>query len=138
MGDLYVVDVSLDLPDSVPDAVLSDLRWHLGLTGTAGDIGIDEFPVWSARGAATRIGGVLIGELVQGPAGWSLTIRQEVHEERLSEVESLIDRLARHSNTQGVIGQIRFFEDYTPDLLINDSGTVLKAVLKYSESTMIP
>ncbi|MET7717598.1 hypothetical protein [Streptomyces sp. NPDC005407] len=135
MGDLYVVDVSLNLPTSVPDTVLSDLRWNLGHADAAGeDTCPDEFPLWAARGPAKRIYGVQIGELIQSYPGWHLTVRQEVHAESLPDVEALIERLAHHSNTEGIIGQIRFFEEDVPDLLINSSGTLVKIPLRYSES----
>ncbi|POX41710.1 hypothetical protein C3486_08515 [Streptomyces sp. Ru73] len=135
MGDLYVVDVSLDLRPSVPEAILDDLRWQLGLTGSeeeSEDAGADEYPVWTGRGPARRIGGVEVGELVQGPNGWAVTVRQEVHAEMMPEVEALIDRLAHHSDTAGVIGQIRFFEDELPELLLNDAGSVVKRPLRYA------
>jgi hypothetical protein len=134
MGDLHVVDVSLNLPTSAPDTVLSDLRWHLGIAdpATANGKDADEFPVWAARGPATRIGGVRVGELAPGTHGWSLTVRQEVHEEALSDAEGLINRLVRHSTTEGLIGQIRFFESDTPDLLINRSGILVKVPFRHS------
>lgn len=37
MSDLYAVDLALNLRDSVPPAVLADLRWHLGEEGRAAD-----------------------------------------------------------------------------------------------------
>ncbi|GAQ67638.1 hypothetical protein [Streptomyces scabiei] len=131
MADLYAVDVSMNLAARVPDAVLSELRRHLGHEGT--DDGLaddcDDYPVWAARGPARRIGGVLIGELVRTDQGWSLTVRQEVHAESMPQVDSLIDVLASHSATQGVIGQIRFYEDEIPDLLLNRSGELMKVPL---------
>lgn len=134
MSDLYVVDLALNLRASVPSAVVADLRWHLGIKidenaeDRSSERG-DRFPLLAARGAAVRIGGVLVGELVQTAAGWALTVRQEVHAEVIPELESLAERLVWHASTQGVIGQIRFYEDYVPELLINTSGTLVKLPL---------
>lgn len=128
MGDLYVLDVSLDLPASVPESVVDEVRWHLGL---ATDVDMpedtDAFPLWDVRGAGGRTPGVQIGELVgDSLTGWSLTVRQELHADSLPEAEEFVARLARHSITEGVIGQLRFFENHCPELLINTGGTVTK------------
>ena len=134
---MYAVDLALDLRASVPSAVFADLRWHLGLEAGEGEDGAgdsdrdmgDMFPLLAARGPAVRIGGVLVGELVRTAGGWSLTVRQEVHAEVLPELEALAERLAWNAGTEGVIGQIRFYEDDVPDLLINRSGTLVKMAL---------
>ncbi|MBT2458907.1 hypothetical protein [Streptomyces sp. ISL-86] len=145
MGDMYAVDLALDLRPSVLGAVLDDLRWHLGLTGGGaggdgdgdfedeadgpeGAMG-DAYPLLAERGPAWRIGGVLVGELSPTAGGWSLTVRQEVHAELLPELETLVERLARHSPTEGVIGQIRFYEEYVPELLLNRAGTLVRMAL---------
>ncbi|MFG3495843.1 hypothetical protein [Streptomyces sp. NPDC047928] len=125
MGDLYIVDLSLDLPASTPAWLLADLRRHLGEPATD-DTTADESPVWAQRGPAVRVGGVLTGHLAEGPRGWSLTVRQEVHGELLPDAEALIERLADHTTTEGLIGQIRFFEDDVPELFINSSGTLTR------------
>ncbi|MDX3643649.1 hypothetical protein [Streptomyces sp. MB09-02B] len=141
MADLYVVDVSMNLTASLPDAVLTELRRHLGLGETADgqeDDAPDDpddpddpgHPVWAARGPAKRIGGIRIGELAQTPEGWSLTVRQEVHAESMPQVDALVERLLLHSTTEGVIGQIRFHEDEIPELLLNRSGVLTKAPLR--------
>lgn len=133
MSDVYAVDLALDLGDFVPSAVLADLRWHLGLEadgGSGADDAVDEvFPLLSARGPASRLGGVLVGELVRTRSGWSLTARQEVHAEVLPEFDSLVGRLARNSSTEGVIGQVRFYEDDVPELLVNRSGVLVRMSL---------
>ncbi|MFD9604064.1 hypothetical protein [Streptomyces sp. NPDC059970] len=133
MSDVYAVDLALDLPASVPSAVLADLRWHLGIEDAADDPADDMtdetgdmFPLLAARGPAARIGGVLVGELARTADGWSLTARQEVHAESLPELDSLAVRLARNSGTEGVIGQIRFHEEDVPDLLVSRAGELVK------------
>lgn len=130
-----MVDLALNLRASVPSAVVADLRWHLGIKidenaeeNRSSETG-DRFPLLAARGAAVRIGGVLVGELVQTAAGWALTVRQEVHAEVMPELESLAERLVWHAGTQGVIGQIRFYEDDVPELLINTSGSLVRLPL---------
>ncbi|MFB6707158.1 hypothetical protein ACFCW6_20890 [Streptomyces sp. NPDC056333] len=136
MSDVYAVDFALDLQASVPSSVLADLRWHLGIEAVGesgaedpvGDVG-DVVPLLAARGPAVRIGGVLVGEFARTAGGWSLTARQEVHAELLPELDSLAERLAWNSSTEGVIGQIRFYEEDVPDLLISRSGTLVKMSL---------
>ncbi|MET7490798.1 hypothetical protein [Streptomyces sp900116325] len=136
MSDVYAVDFALDLQASVPSSVLADLRWHLGIEA-AGESGADDpggergdvVPLLAARGPAARIGGVLVGEFTWTAGGWSLTARQEVHAELLPELDSLAERLAWNSSTEGVIGQIRFYEEDVPDLLINRSGRLVKTSL---------
>ncbi|MER6159981.1 hypothetical protein ABT147_31255 [Streptomyces sp. NPDC001868] len=139
MADLYIVDVSMNLTASVPDMVLSELRHDLGLeeTGDGHADEADNHPVWAARGPARRIGGVLIGELIGTAEGWSLTVRQEVHAESMPRVDTLIELLAPHSATEGVIGQIRFYEDEIPDLLLNRSGKLTKAPLSRPPDTKL-
>lgn len=63
----------MNLTASLPDAVLSELRRHLGLGETADGQEDDapDYPVRAARGPAKRIGGIRIGELTQAPQGWS-------------------------------------------------------------------
>ncbi|MFI2430730.1 hypothetical protein [Streptomyces sp. NPDC018693] len=132
MSDLFAVDFALDLSPAVPSAVLDDLRWHLGVEDddgrAVGDM-YDGVPLLAGRGPAARIGGVLVGDLVQSADRWSLTVRQEMHAEFLDELDSLARRLAAHAKTKGVIGQVRFYEDDVPDLLINRSGTLVKLAL---------
>ncbi|MFE3907149.1 hypothetical protein ACFXPY_44755 [Streptomyces sp. NPDC059153] len=136
MSDVYAVDLALDLLASVPSAVLADLRWHLGIEDAADDPADDMtdetgdmFPLLAARGPAARIGGVLVGELARTADGWSLTARQEVHAEFLPELDSLAARLARNSGTEGVIGQIRFYEEDVADLLVSRAGELVKMTL---------
>lgn len=61
MADLYVVDVSMNLTASLPDAVLSELRRHLGLGETA-DGQEDDAPITpSGPLAVPRNGSVAFG-----------------------------------------------------------------------------
>ncbi|MFG2563382.1 hypothetical protein [Streptomyces sp. NPDC048496] len=141
MADLYAVDLALNLGASVPNAVLADLRWHLGVSDggaedgpegdeeVPGDVLDDRFPLLAGRGPAARVGGILVGELASTADGWSLTVRQEVHAEMLPELDSLAERLAWNSVTEGVIGQARFYEDHVPELWVNRSGTLVKISL---------
>ncbi|TXS54944.1 hypothetical protein [Streptomyces sp. t39] len=140
MGDLFAVDVSLDLPREVPATVLTALRHHLApapeddedaavhagddedAAGCAGDPG----PFFGGRGPAYRIGGVVGGELLPAPRGWALTVRQEIHAELLDEVVAFVGDLVAHTTTPGVVGQVRFYEDEIPELLVNRAGTLLR------------
>ncbi|SPF06812.1 hypothetical protein [Streptomyces sp. MA5143a] len=131
MADLYAVDVSMNLAATVPDAVLCELRRHLGHEGTSDGLAedADDYLLWADRGPARRIGGVLVGELIRTGRGWALTVRQEVHAEVMEQVDALIETLAFHSATEGVVGQIRFYEDEVPDLLLTRSGELERVSL---------
>ncbi|MFJ8920205.1 hypothetical protein ACIREK_12120 [Streptomyces sp. NPDC102415] len=144
MGDMYAVDLALNLRATVPSAVVDELRWHLGTAagqaegapGAPADELTDPdgaFPLLAERGPAWRIGGLLVGELHRTACGWALTARQEVHAECLSDLDPILEQLARHSSTEGVIGQIRFYEDHVPELLISESGTLVRMALKLDE-----
>ncbi|MFC8224514.1 hypothetical protein [Streptomyces sp. NPDC057287] len=145
MGDMYAVDLALNLRTTVPGAFVDELRWHLGTTcgagsgpsgatagGPAGEVAVsdDVFPLLAERGPAARIGGLLTGELHRAGAGWALTARQEVHAESLTDLDPLLEQLARHSATEGVIGQIRFYEDHVPELLISESRSLVRLSLR--------
>ncbi|GAB2946204.1 hypothetical protein GCM10027075_53540 [Streptomyces heilongjiangensis] len=122
----------------MPDAVLSELRRHLGHEGGDGLADeSDDHPVWAARGPARRIGGVLVGELIRTDQGWALTVRQEVHAESMAQIDALIEVLAFHSATEGVIGQIRFYEDEIPDLLLSRSGELVRVSLSRLPETKL-
>ncbi|MFI6056188.1 hypothetical protein ACIBCO_39755 [Streptomyces violascens] len=140
MSDIYAFDLALDLRETIPEDVLGVVQWHLGLgpeEAPGGDLSddsnLDAFPLWSDRGAAHRIGGVLLGELIHGARGWALTVRQEIHSEDLPELKGLVEQLARHSAPDGLIGQIRFHESELPDVLINRSGTLVQFSLTQRE-----
>ncbi|GAA0918664.1 hypothetical protein [Streptomyces thermoalcalitolerans] len=139
MSDLFAVDLALDLSPTVPAAVLDVLRRHLGLDTESGESDMgdemsDFVPLLSCRGPAKRIGGVLTGELVQGDSHWSLTARQEIHAELLPDLEELVEMLARNARTEGVIGQVRFYEDDIPELLISRSGKMVRMPLRAAEA----
>ncbi|WP_425827033.1 hypothetical protein [Streptomyces fractus] len=125
MSDVYALDLAVDLSMGTPRAVLDGLRWHLGIEAEC-DLDEDDGPLLAERGAALRIGGALVGELVCADNAWHLTARQEVHEETLLELYELLGRLVKHASRDGIIGQIRFYEDEVPDLLIHEDGAVKK------------
>lgn len=84
MADLYALDLAFDLLDTTPDDVLTEVRRQL--TGAG---------LFSPRGPAWRVGGMLVGEFAPADrGGWALTARQEVHEEQLPDVEDLLLLLA--------------------------------------------
>jgi hypothetical protein len=135
MSDVFAVDLGLDLAPTVPSAVLDHLRLHLGLDADEGGRGeedefLDVVPLLAERGPAARIGGVLTGELVRAGEYWCLTARQEIHAELLPDLESLAEMLAFNARTEGVIGQVRFYEDEIPELLVNRSGTLVRLPLQ--------
>ncbi|MET9589602.1 hypothetical protein ABZY45_01355 [Streptomyces sp. NPDC006516] len=140
MGDLFVVELALDLGAATPGEVVDGLSWHLGTgprghevaTATPVDRLDEACPLLADRGPAARTGGLLVGELIPAEQGWSLTVRQEVHAESLPDLDPLLEQLARHSRTGGVIGQIRFYEDHVPELLISEAGTLVRMGLEPS------
>ncbi|GHE31297.1 hypothetical protein [Streptomyces capitiformicae] len=109
MADIYELQLSLDLPESLPADDLALLRWHLGEGETEGQGGDDAYPLLADRGAAARIGGVLVGELCRGARGWALTVRQEVHPDEFDDLRSLVGRLGALTSSIGVIGHLRFY-----------------------------
>ncbi|MFC4961958.1 hypothetical protein ACFPFX_37330 [Streptomyces mauvecolor] len=144
MSDIYAFDLALDLRAESSQEVLDLVQWHLGLDSEqvpggdlSDDSNLDAFPLWSGRGAAHRIGGVLLGGLVHGTRGWALTVRQEIHSEDLPELKELVEQLARHSVSDGLIGQIRFPESELPDVLFNRSGTLVQFSLIQREEVEV-
>ncbi|KDN80086.1 hypothetical protein ABZ568_32870 [Streptomyces olindensis] len=137
MSDVFAVDLALDLSPTVPEAVLAHLRRHV--EGDSADDGSGEadwpdfVPLLSGRGPAARIGGLLTGQLFQSTEQWSLTARQEIHAELLPDLLALAEMLAFNAKTEGVIGQVRFYEDDIPELLVNRSGTLVRMPLREAE-----
>lgn len=70
-----------------------------------------------------------MGELARTANGWALTVRYEIHAELMPDFDSLVERLTWHSDTEGPIGRIRFYEEDVPELLINRSGTLIRLPL---------
>ncbi|WP_328223538.1 hypothetical protein OG272_23810 [Streptomyces sp. NBC_00104] len=132
MGDYHELQLNLDLPASLPAEDLTLLRRHLGEGGNDRDgddgdgegQGAYEFPLLAERGAAWRIGGVLVGELVGRESGWALTVRQEVHPDQFDDLRRLVGWLGARTSTVGVVGHVRFYEEWLPDLLIVEAGVV--------------
>ncbi|MEE1762019.1 hypothetical protein [Streptomyces sp. SP18BB07] len=132
MGDYYELQLSLDLPVSLPAEDLTLLRWHLGeggddRFGDNGDgerQGAYEYPLLAQRGAARRVGGALVGELCGRERGWALTVRQEVHPDQFDDLRRLVGWLGARTSTAGVVGHVRFYEEWLPELLIVEAGVV--------------
>ncbi|MDT0570917.1 hypothetical protein RM704_26235 [Streptomyces sp. DSM 3412] len=132
MGDYYELQLSLDLPASLPVEDLTLLRWHLGEEGDdrhgddgdGGGQGAYEYPLLAERGAAWRVGGALVGELCGRERGWALTVRQEVHPDQFDDLRRLVGWLGARTSTAGVVGHVRFYEEWLPDLLIVEAGVV--------------
>ncbi|MFI9615718.1 hypothetical protein ACIHCM_29240 [Streptomyces sp. NPDC052023] len=138
MSDVFAVDLALDLTPTAPRAVLDLLRRHLGLDDADdGGDAVEDVPDFVAllagRGPAVRIGGVLMAELLQGDGHWSLTARQEIHAELLPELDALVEMLAFHAKTEGFIGQLRFYEDDAPEVLLNRAGKVVRMPLRAAD-----
>ncbi|WP_433362562.1 hypothetical protein [Streptosporangium sp. CA-115845] len=142
MGDIYELVLSVDIRADVTDDELAELRWHVG-QGPRPErlpIGTDRYvetyplgdpddpdcewedaeaePVFARRGAAWRVGGALVAELVarERSDGWALTVRQELHPGDFYRLRTLLDWLGRCSvgaNAGGVesfVGYLRFHE----------------------------
>lgn len=142
MADIYDLILSVNLPGTLSDAEISELRWHLGLapqpaalsivTGYAepliGDDGEPEqdeqgnwlthyepYPVLAAKGPAARTGGILLSALEPEPrGGWALTSRQEFHPDELDRVGELLVWLhERAVDSLAFQCHVRFYEEDT-------------------------
>ncbi|MEU5639023.1 hypothetical protein [Streptomyces milbemycinicus] len=143
MADIYDLILSVNLPDTLSDAEISELRWHLGLApqpatplslvtdyaepliGDDGQPEEDEqgnwlmsyepYPVLAAKGPAHRAGGVLLSALEpETRGGWALTSRQEFHPDELGRVDELLLWLhERAVNSLDFQCHVRFYEEDT-------------------------
>ncbi|WP_336216892.1 hypothetical protein [Nonomuraea sp. LPB2021202275-12-8] len=154
MGDIYELVLSVDIRADVPDDELAELRWHVG-QGPQPErlpIGTDRYldtyplgdpddpdcewedaeaePLFAQRGAARRVGGALVAELVareQSGDEWALTVRQEFHPDDFYQLRTLLDWLGRHSadahasGIESFVGYMRFYEstEIAPLVLLN-------------------
>jgi hypothetical protein len=138
MADVYETLLALNHSDDLPADDLSELRWHLGLETREfvdRDADVDDEDYWPAVGEeplltqrepAWKIGGMRLSGLVHSEQGWSLTARQECTSEDLPVLQGLLDRLAPSVTSFGPIGQLRFYEELTPNLLIIQGGKVAR------------
>jgi hypothetical protein len=152
VGDAYELVLGIDLRGDVTEDELTELRWHVG-QGSRPErllIGTDAYletyplgdpndtncewetaepaPVFGQRGAAWRVGGALIAELVrrEQPDGWALTVRQELHPDAFYQLRTLLEWLGSHAVDPGhgvkcFVGYLRFHEitEITPLVLLN-------------------
>ncbi|MBZ4321375.1 hypothetical protein [Streptomyces huiliensis] len=107
MSDMYELRLDWHLDAGLPAALLAALRGHLE-PDPEGER--DPGPLFAGAGPAWRVGGVLSAVLSPLPDGWGLVVRQEIHAEQTDELRGLLDRLAPHTATPGVIGSLRFYE----------------------------
>ena len=150
MADIYEVVLTTDLGPDVSEPELAELRWHLVLGGRPETypIGTDNHaeifplgdpadpdcqwetagpePLFAGRGAAHRVGGVLVSELVGGPAGWALTVRQEVHPDSFYPLRTLLEWLGRRTRTvTSFAGYLRCHEDVTISPIVVRDGEIV-------------
>lgn len=149
MADVYEVVLTMDLGPAISEPELAELRWHLG-TGprpAAYPIGSDRYveafplgdpadpgcqwetadpePLFAERGAARHIGGALVAELVGGPDGWALTVRQEVHPDGFHQLRTLLAWLGgRARRTPSFAGYLRFHEEFEVSPLVLADGEI--------------
>ncbi|WP_327356412.1 hypothetical protein [Streptomyces sp. NBC_01304] len=126
MSDLFELQLSLDLPKSLPQDDLNFLRWHLGQVPGEATAGLDSeaYGLLCIREPASRIGGLLLAELSRGPRGWALTARQEIHPDQFDALQTLLEWLATHTTTAGAVGSLRFLEEFVADALVVESGVI--------------
>ncbi|MEV5470554.1 hypothetical protein AB0N37_33930 [Streptomyces griseoincarnatus] len=129
MADIYELQLTLDLPGSLPPQDLALLRWHLGEEGGRQDDGY-AYPLWGDRGPALRIGGALVGELCSDGPQWALTVRQEAHPDEFDDLRRMVLWLGARTTTEGTVGYLRFHESHVPDVLVAEAGAVRSAVLR--------
>ncbi|MFI7533256.1 hypothetical protein [Streptosporangium sp. NPDC049376] len=156
MGDVYELVLSADIRADVTDDELAELRWHVG-EGPRPEwlpIGSDRYvetyplgdpddpdcewenaeaePVFAQRGAARRVGGALVAELVarERSDGWALTVRQELHPDDFYRLRTLLDWLGRcsvdaHAGGAGFfVGYLRFHESVEIAPLVLSNGRI--------------
>ncbi|GII01103.1 hypothetical protein [Planobispora takensis] len=162
MGDIYELVLSMDIRADITDDELAELRWHVGVGprperlpfGT--DNYLDAYPLgdpndpdcewetaepepaFAQRGAAWKVGGALVAELVrrEQPDGWSLTVRQELHPDAFYQLRTLLAWLGRSSlnaHAAGIeffVGHLRFYEsvEIAPLILLDGRIRVPSAV----------
>ncbi|HLT12110.1 MAG TPA: hypothetical protein VK028_15125 [Micromonosporaceae bacterium] len=145
MADIYEFLITMDLRDDLSNDEIADLRWHLGLgpqpkrlailtafpVVTEDDDGQPQIkdeprPLLAERGAAWKVSGALCAELARRdqPAGWALTVRQELHPDDFDLVRKLLDWLAGHTKYHNedrdaaglevFVGYLRWYEDLRP------------------------
>jgi hypothetical protein len=158
VSDLYELVLAMDIRTDLTEDELAELRWHVGQGPRPEQLpsGADSYlatyplgdpedpdceweteeprPAFAQRGAAIRVGGALVAELVarNDPEGWALTVRQELHPDDFYRLRTLLDWLGPHSVHAGtggaetggiafVVGHLRFEEnhDSEPFLLVN-------------------
>jgi hypothetical protein len=149
VADVYEVVLAMDLGLEITEPELAELRWHLGAgdrpatypigsdnhvetfpLGDPSDPGCqwetaDPEPLFAGRGAAQRVGGVLVSELVGGPDGWSLTVRQEVHPDGFYHLRTLLAWLgARARRATSFAGYLRFHEEIEVSPLVVTDGEI--------------
>ncbi|MFC4536695.1 hypothetical protein [Sphaerisporangium dianthi] len=156
MGDMYELVLSVDIRAEITDDELAELRWHLGL-GPRPErlpIGTDRYmetyplgdpddpdcewedvepePVFAQRGAAPRVGGALVAELVarERSDGWALTVRQEVHPDDFYRLRTLLEWFGRCSvdehagGIESFVGHMRFYESVEIAPLVLSAGRI--------------
>nr|BFE63916.1 hypothetical protein GCM10020063_084420 [Dactylosporangium thailandense] len=127
MADVFEILVTLNLSAEIPGDELAELRWHLGLGEQRPEVlpltgPFDPEPVFAARGAAWKVGGAVVGELVERGKGWALTVLQEVHPDELPTLHALLTGVARHADQVGFAGFVRFYEDDAPESFTVSGG----------------
>jgi hypothetical protein len=150
MADLYELVLALDLRADLPSGQVAELRWHVGQGERPGTLvlGTDAYleafplgdpgdpdcewesaepaPAFAVKGAASRIGGALVAALVprEKPAGWALTVRQELHPDQFYELRTMLGWLGRWAARDGFVGHLRFHESTTVTPLVVHSGHI--------------
>ncbi len=154
VSDIHELMIAVDLRDEISERELVELSWHLGIgprperlsivtdfpVVVVDDSGIpviedDPQPLLAARGAASRVGGVLCSALASRAdlprKGWSLMSRQEIHPDEFEKVGELLCWLAARAHATHVLGDgavgigfLRFYEAEVPDVLQVESGRV--------------
>ncbi|MDQ1012966.1 hypothetical protein QFZ82_007451 [Streptomyces sp. V4I23] len=138
MSDYYDLFLAVDLAPEVPEPVLQELRWHLGLTDSEPDVhaatdwAVREGP-WQVFGggeASYGFDGADAAVLVQaadrvnvdGRAPWALTLRSCVHEDDFGIVMDVVAWLLRQATTDGWVGLVRSSATETSHHIIRHPG----------------
>lgn len=135
MSDYYDLFLSVELRPGLPDEVMYEIRWHLGLVdeppvqfqALPDDDWYFEQPVplFSGLSESHAFDGVDVAVMLSttnriypdGQQRSLLTVRQCVHEDVLGWVLELTEWIASQSTAIGWIGFLRYDQDPAPDLM---------------------
>jgi hypothetical protein len=140
VSDYYDLFLALELRGDLPDEVIREVRWHLGLTDDPparfeafnddGWFHEKPYSFFPGTGESRAFPGADVTALVRSSlldeAGspWELTVRSCVHEDEINYAMELIVWLATQSTTEGWVGYLGHTQDTEPRHMYHRDGTI--------------